>query len=372
MYSTKRNRKATMLNMNSKYQSKFPEKSILKLKENCAGELSELVDVNKYSYMSRQPSRKGFSMPADIQLTLKPDIPKGVKPSMCFCKPPAKKKCSNEKNNQGDDSGFNSEIRSIELSRVEENVRNGTLSQQDYTQFYMDILLKESSRASVIQYASCLSGNKQKVDAQVDGNKQLNSNQILVTDKQINNKESKEQSKFGETYGDARTGNKQVGNRLIGNEQSDCKEISKTQQDLDEQWEIGWKDGEIQENIGQEKVPDGIQLGRKESQEQRHPVKHSSLCGVCLQKFSSVLSLEKHQKESGHYLCSECGETLPDHTAFRMHSEEKLCKKAVCTFCGQRFITRDELENHKAVVHYKCLECNKLYNSAGKHTSFWF
>ena len=370
LYRTKKNRKATILNMNSKYQSKFPEKSILKLKEKGARELSEAANFNEYPYMSGQPNRKGFSIPADIQLTLKPDVPEGVKPSLCFCKPPAKRKCSNENINQRDDLGLNSEIRSKEPPQVEENVRNGTVSQQHYTQFYMDILFKESSRASVIQYASCLSGNQQKVDVQINGNKQLNGNQILVTDKQINTKESEEQSTFKQTYSDARTENKQVGNRLTGDEQGDCKEISQTQQDHDEQWEIGWKDGKIQEHISQLKVPDGIQLGRRESQDQRHPAKHSSLCGVCLQKFSSILSLEKHQKESGHYLCSECGESLPDDAAFRMHSEEKLCKKAVCTFCGQKFITRDELENHKAVVHHKCLECNKLYNSAGKHSSF--
>lgn len=369
LYSTKRTRKSTMQNSKSKYQSKVPEKSVLKLKENGAGELSEVDDLNEYPYMSMHPSRKGFSIPADIQLTLKPDTPKGAKPSLCFCKPPAKRKCSNENINQREDPGFNSEIRTRELPCVEENVKNGTRSQEDYAQFYMDILLKESSRASVIQYASCLSSDKQKVDTQMHGDKQLNGHQIRGSEKKISNKESERICMLEQTYVDG-TVNNQIGDRLISDELKDGKEIGETQQHHDEKWETGRDDGKIPEHASQQKVADDKQLGGKESQ--GPPAKHPSLCGVCLREFSSVLSLERHQKENGHYLCSLCGETLPDETAYWMHLEEKLCKKAVCTFCGQKFITRSELENHKAVVHHKCLDCNKLYNSAGKQSSFGF
>ena len=357
-----------MQSSKSKYQSKVPEKSVLKLKENGARELSEVDDLNEHPYVSMHPSRKGFSIPADIQLTLKPDTTKGAKPSLCLCKPPAKRKFSNENINQREDPGFQSEIRTRELSCVEENVQNGARSQEDYAQFYLDILLKESSRASVIQYASCLSSDKQKLDTQIHGDEQLNSNQIRGSKKQISNRESERICMLEQTYVTG-TENNQIGDRLISDELKDGKEIGETQQHRDE---TRRDDGKIPEHISQQKVADDKQLGRSESQDQSPPAKHSSLCGVCLREFSSVLSLERHQKENGHYLCSLCGETLRDETAYWMHLEEKLCKKAVCTFCAQKFITRSELESHKAVVHHKCLECNKLYNSAGKQSPFGF
>lgn len=348
--------------MNSKHQTKFPEKGVLKLKENALGEFYEVINLNEYPYVSYQANKGGLPIPTDVQLTLKPGIPKGVKPSMCFCKSPTKRKSK---------KGFNSEIQSKEISRIEGNSKNDNVAQKDYSQFYLDILSKEDSRTSVIQYASCSSNNNQNEDKQVCHDKQLNDNQKRVNDKQIDNKQTDgKQNNYehinGKQTQNAQTDVKQIGDKQINDKQNSGKQKDETQQVHDEQIDDGKIDDQIE--IDQQNVSDGEQRNEKtkEQQNKNHATKHSSLCGVCLQEFPSILSLEQHRKKNGHYLCSECGEALKDDAAFREHTDKKLCKKAVCIFCDQKFVTRDELENHKATVHHKCLECNKLYNSAGK------
>jgi hypothetical protein len=341
--------------MDSKLQPKSPLKRILKLKENGLWELSEVIKLDEYPYESEQTDKRGVGISTNVQLTLKPGTPKGVKPSMCFCKP-SKRKSYHENINQGYGSGFNSEIQSKEISRLEGKIKNKTVGHQDYSQVYLDILSKEGSRTSVIQYASCLPSHKQKENEQIDHDKQPNDYLVLL-DKQIDGKSTDGQQNYEQINGkipDAQTVHEQICDQQNNDKQNDVKQKDETQVD----------NGKVNDQISQQIVSGGGQLGTKEPQNQAR--KRSSLCGICLKEFTSILRLEKHKKENGHYLCAECGEALKDEIEFKEHLNKKLCKKAICVFCSRKFITRDELENHKAIAHHKCLECNKLYNSAGK------
>ena len=347
-------------NMDSKRLSKYPEKRILKLKENGLLQFSKVTHLNECPDESKQTNNVRLPISAQMQLTLKPGTTKGVRPSMCFCKPPTKRKSNGENLNQRYGSKeFSSEIQSTDVVRVERDGENDAVSQQDYSQFYLDILSKESTRASVIQYASCLSNKRYEIK-NIDHNhcKQQNQNLTLLDSKQIDCEQTDGQQSHVQPNG------KQVHNSLPDPEEICDKQVNDKQSDSNRKDETQVDNGKEYDPIRLQNVSDHRQLEAKELP--NHTRKHSSVCGICLQEFPSILSLEKHRKEHGHYLCGECGEALKEEKALKEHLDQKLCRKAICMFCGEKFITRDELEDHKATIHHKCLDCNKLYNSAGK------
>ena len=91
----------------------------------------------------------------------------------------------------------------------------------------------------------------------------------------------------------------------------------------------------------------------------------SCICGICLKQFSSAFSLEKHRRQSKHYLCSGCGEAFHDSAMFEQHVEKKECKAFGCTICGQKFISDEELSSHESEDHFKCPECKKCFLNTG-------
>ena len=337
--------------MDSKRPSKLPEKRIFKLKENGLWQCSEVVSSNPYPNESQQANKARLPISAHAQLTLKPGASKGVKPSMCFCKPPTKQKSSNENSREP-----SLEIPSRGVSRVD-GENNAGSQQRDYSQYYIDILSKESSRTSAIQHASWLSSSKQYERKNTDQNhcNQPNDNLKLSDNKQIGCRQTEEQRNH-----------EQLNGKLIHNAQTDHEENCDEQ--IDDKQSDGKQKDDTHVDDGKECDPMCLHNvdGQPGKEMQSSAKKNTSVCGICLQEFPTTLSLEKHRKQNGHYLCGECGEALTDEAVFKEHLKKKMCKKAVCMFCGEKFITRAELENHKAVVHHKCLECNKLYNSAGE------
>ena len=342
--------KATAKRINSKYHSKYPEKSVLKFKEN---DYEEFTNLNGDPHMSRL-------IPANVQFTLKPGIPNGTRPSMCFCKPPAKRQSNHETTNPRNSSQSHSAISSKEI------FPNGSVVQQDYSQFYLDLLSKESSRGSVIKFGANLSRNEPDIDT----GRQLVDNLVLLGDKQVDQKDECTEQK---NYKDLSA--KQIRNAQIDDDKQFCEQQisdghnSSKQRESNEAQQVTYETGIVE--VNKRNASNIEELSLKKDLPEKHTAKYSSVCGVCLQEFPSVLSLEKHQNEKGHYLCGECGEVLNDDATFREHLDKKLCKKAICIFCDQRFVTRDELEDHKSKVHHKCLECNKLYNSAGRQVSLY-
>ncbi|XP_028402681.1 zinc finger protein 2 homolog [Dendronephthya gigantea] len=284
-------------------------------------EFSKVVGSNKSSHGQ---NNGGLSMPPNVQLTVRTGIQNGQKPSLCLCQQTLEDANVNQRKLATINSGIQSKKDSYNEGKES---KNGAIDHQKYFEFYFEILAKESSRSSQIECAQCLPDYESKYHDQID-NRQSNDKKdyieisddddddIMQNDRQINHKE--------------------VINGQNFNKQIDSNKSVKLKQ-IDQQTNENVKGQVLTTEILEEE-----------------------------EEFPLIVSLKQQSEENDLFLCKDCGEAFQQDATFREHQDKKLCKKVVCTFCGQKFVTRDDLEKHKAVIHHKCLECNKLYNSAEK------
>lgn len=92
--------------------------------------------------------------------------------------------------------------------------------------------------------------------------------------------------------------------------------------------------------------------------------KRTCICGICLQQFSSASLLEIHRKQSGHYLCSNCGEAFNNSVLLQEHAKDEQCKMLSCSVCDGKFMSDEEISTHKTKEHFWCSECKKFFLDA--------
>ena len=304
--------------MDSEHLSKFTDDSMMK-------EFSGVSDSHKYP--SEQRNNGGLSIPPNVQLTVRTGIQKGLKPSICLCQ----QSLEGTNTNQRKFPALNSGIQLKKISHDQGKGSKNGIDHQKYFDFYFEILAKESSRSSQNEFAQCLPSYGPKYD-------------------QINNRQKDDKQDYVEIFNDK--------------DEVDVQNDGQTNQEE----VINEQNFEKQQNIDKQESVQLKQMDQQTITNVKEQVKTTEILETD-EEFPLVLNLKQLSEENGNFVCKECGKAFQEDATFREHQEKKLCKKAVCIFCGQKFVTSDELENHKAISHHKCLQCNKLYNCAGEEIS---
>ncbi|XP_069842652.1 zinc finger protein 271-like [Dendropsophus ebraccatus] len=102
-------------------------------------------------------------------------------------------------------------------------------------------------------------------------------------------------------------------------------------------------------------------------------------CPVCQKSFSRICYMRRHKEK--HAKAQKAAAQKPENCLTVTANEiEEIPQEFQCSFCGQSFVTKDEVEAHRP-VHlkmgptgqklYECVECKKCFNNSSnlrKHT----